>query len=292
MKLLVLMAVAALACEKGLKGFSAAMMSGYMGSDAYVPMECYQMLHADSLEEVTIRAFTNFVKGTEEQDSTLQGFFDVMKETLHACGVDTCQADLWSSTQQLKLVINAVTTFPKGMELLGNAGAAASTSQWGEMGYSLGEYIKLVQTGDAVGQVFDSLMGPFVKGVAMGLERKKTDSHPCYEEVRNFPKYLVPAIEALYYSYMLSDNSKFDALMASLGDLPSKTYTVCKVQKVVDFSQKVRAGEGMAVGSQVMMNLAELKETAATFATTWGSDWEACGLAVGKIARLLTGWSV
>jgi len=291
MKLLVLMAVAALACEKGLKGFSAAMMSGYMGSDAYVRLECFNALHADTLEEVTIRAFTNFVKGTEA-DSTLQGFSDVVKETLHECGVDTCQADLWSSTQQLKLVVNAVTTFPKGMELLGNVAAAASNSQWGEMGYSLGEYIKLVKDGDVAGQLFDSLMGPFVKGIALGLERKKSDTHPCYEEVQNFPKFLLPAVEALYYSYMLSDNSKFDDLLASLGDLPSKAYTVCKLQKLMDFSQKVRGGEGMVVGTQVMMNLVELKEAAATLLTTWGSDWEACGLALGKIARLLTGWSV
>jgi hypothetical protein len=37
MKLLALMVVAALACEKGLKSFSAAVVSGYMGADAFVP---------------------------------------------------------------------------------------------------------------------------------------------------------------------------------------------------------------------------------------------------------------
>lgn len=293
MKLLALMVVAALACEKGLKSFSAAVVSGYMGADAFVPMDCYKKLHADTLEEVAIRAFTHFVRGTQEQDSTLQSFTDVIKETLHACEIDTCEADLWSSTQQLKLVINAITTLPKGMELLGNAAAAFGESQWGEMGYSLGEYVKLVKDGDAAGLLFDSLMGPFVKGFALGLERKKgSDSHPCYEEVRSFPKFLIQAIESLYYSYLLDDDTKFDALLASLGDLPSKSYSVCKVQKLVDFVQKVRSGEAMALGTQVMMNLQELKETATVFLTSWGNDWEASGLALGKTARLLTGWSV
>lgn len=292
MRLLALLVVTALACQKGLKSFTAAMVSGYMGADAFVPKECYDQLNINSLEELTIRAVTNFVKGSEDVESTLQSLATEVKDILHACGIDTCTVDLGSSTEQLRLLINFVTTLPKGTEILGNVANAASSYQWGEMGYSLGEYIKLVKDGDVAGQLFDALLGPFVKGIVLGLERRKSETHACYEEVRHFPQYLVPAIEAAYYSFLLDDRSKYEALLGSLGDKLEKAQATCKVQKLMDFVGKIRASDMMGVGTQVMMNLQELKEAAATVVNTWGADWEECGLSLGKMVRLITGWSV
>lgn len=294
--LLLVLSVAGAHNHSVLKAFATGVISGVLGPEATVPDTCFDADTCMRLEDSLIRAFTDLVRGNESLAAAQVELVSGVQAAVGTCGFDTCADALskWSNTnEQMRLALNVALTYSKGYELLSAAAEAAGNYHWEDLGYNLGKYWKTVNEGSFAAPLFDMSYLTFVEGAVLGLSRKQVETHPCFEEIKGQSKHLFALGEALYYSFVLGDDTALEALKSQLSSSTSELYKACKIEKFMEnVVGRLKSGSYTSFGSNIMMNMSEIRKAYEDMKVTCGEDSKGCGMNVGKIVRLLLGWSI
>ena len=279
-----------------LKLFASGVISGVSGPEATVPEACFDQSTCVSLEDALIHSFTSLVRGHDSFSASNIQLLSALKSAIATCGFDTCEAaieKLWTSTEQLRLAINAAMTFSQGIEVLGKAAEAAANYHWEELGYNLGKSWRLLNDGSSEKAAFDPSILTIVEGIVLGLSRREVASHPCYDEITKMYTYAVPLLEGAYYAFVQDDSEKLNTVVETMKSSSGELYKACKVEKFMEnVVGKVKSGSYASFGTNIMMNMSDLRKTYEEMKGTCGANWKDCGVSVGKIVRFLLGWSL